>query len=308
MKANGISIWLSGNKSRNKRKEIMKTNKLSIKKAVWQTVCLLVIGLMTACSESGVDENIALGDGFVERGEYENAADAYQVAVDIFSKQTETDPGNAKAWCNLGLAYRKQYALYDLIGGFIGTFLPQGKIDVIDVADKKAQAAYKKAIELKPDYAEAHCGLGRSTHSHSVAGLSVALPSLKKAVELKPDYAEAWFAIVEAAYWDSDEQTLVEEALAKATKLNYAEAWCFQGRLNMRKDALPFAIDAFEKAIKLHPGYTEAYAELGAIYEYMGEEKKAEEAYLKVLEINPNYAYLDDPVRRFVKKWKEAGK
>ncbi|MDR3268169.1 MAG: tetratricopeptide repeat protein [Tannerella sp.] len=276
-----------------------------MKKIVLQTVCLLVIGLMASCSSggSGVDKNIALGDGFVERGEYENAVDAYQVAVDVFSQQTEAAPDDAKAWCNLGLAYRKQDDLSGLIGHFIREVLSDEKIKLLQDADTKAKAAYKKAIELKPDYAEAYCGLGRSTYSNSLAGLSEALPPLKKAVELKPDYAEAWYAIAHACYWDSGAKATAEEAFEKATGLNYADAWLLRGQLYMMKGkaTFPSAIEAFEKTIKLNPRCTAAYAGLGMIYENLKEDEKAEEVYSKALEINPNYTYINSSVRKLQK-------
>jgi tetratricopeptide (TPR) repeat protein len=58
----------------------------------------------------------------------------------------------------------------------------QGKIS-------EAIGAYRKAIELRPDYAQAHNGLGTALRSQGK--LVEAIAAYRKALELVPDYAEA---------------------------------------------------------------------------------------------------------------------
>ena len=53
----------------------------------------------------------------------------------------------------------------------------------------KAEASYKKVIELKPDLAEAHNNLGMTVNK--MGRLDEAEACYKKAIELKPDYIEA---------------------------------------------------------------------------------------------------------------------
>ena len=60
--------------------------------------------------------------------------------------------------------------------------LPPGQVD-------EAIAHYQKALEIKPDYAEAHNNLGLA-----LAGcgrVDEAIICFQKALEIKPDYAEA---------------------------------------------------------------------------------------------------------------------
>src|SRR5262249_5351312 len=52
----------------------------------------------------------------------------------------------------------------------------------------EAEACYRKAIELKPDYAEAHYNLGNSLAQQG--DLSAAEACYRKALELRPDLAE----------------------------------------------------------------------------------------------------------------------
>ena len=54
---------------------------------------------------------------------------------------------------------------------------------------KDAEFAFRKAIELKPDYAKAHYNLGNILRD--LGDLQDAEFSFCKAIELKPDYAEA---------------------------------------------------------------------------------------------------------------------
>ena len=58
----------------------------------------------------------------------------------------------------------------------------QGKLD-------EAVACYRRALELKPDYAEAHNNLGIALKDQGK--LDEAVACYRRALELKPDYAEA---------------------------------------------------------------------------------------------------------------------
>jgi tetratricopeptide (TPR) repeat protein len=54
----------------------------------------------------------------------------------------------------------------------------------------EAEAAYGKAIALKPDYAEAYCNLGAALNDPQRHGEAEA--ALRKAIDLKPDVANAY--------------------------------------------------------------------------------------------------------------------
>ncbi len=58
----------------------------------------------------------------------------------------------------------------------------QGKTD-------EAAACYQRALELKPDYAEAHNNLGNALIGQGKS--DAAATCYQRALELKPDYAEA---------------------------------------------------------------------------------------------------------------------
>ena len=56
---------------------------------------------------------------------------------------------------------------------------------------KEAEASTRKAIELKPDFADAHCNLGNILKD--LGNLKEAEASTRKAIELKPDFADAHY-------------------------------------------------------------------------------------------------------------------
>ena len=53
---------------------------------------------------------------------------------------------------------------------------------------------------------------------------------------------------------------------------------------------LKSAIAAFQKAIALHPNYSEAYAEMGLAYFRLNDFGQAEKTYLKAIQLNPSNA------------------
>ena len=63
----------------------------------------------------------------------------------------------------------------------------QGKLD-------EAVAAYRQAIGIKPDFAEAHSNLGNALKDQGK--LDEAIAAYRQAIGIKPDYAEASFQFV----------------------------------------------------------------------------------------------------------------
>ena len=90
-----------------------------------------------------------------------------------------------------------------------------------------------KALELEPDYAEAHNNLGITLKSQSK--LDAAVAAYRKAVELKPDYAEA--------------------------HSNLGNALVQQGKLDE-------AVAAYDEAIALQPDYATAHYNRSTIYRF----------------------------------------
>ena len=119
----------------------------------------------------------------------------------------------------------------------------------------EAMAHYRKALEIKPDYAEAHNNLGIALAGRG--RIDEAIAHYRKALEIKPNYAEAH------------------------NNLGIALAGC--GRIDE-------AIAHYQKALEIKPDYAEAHNNLGVALADRGRIDEAIAHYQKALEIKPDYA------------------
>ncbi len=125
-----------------------------------------------------------------------------------------------------------------------------------DLGDlKDAELLTRKAIKIKPDYANAHYNLGIILKD--LSNLQEAENSYRKAIELKPDLAMA--------------HSNLGNILRDLGKLKEAEL-------------------SYRKAIELKPDYAEAYSNLGNILRDLGKLKDAELSHLKAIEVKPDFA------------------
>jgi len=92
-------------------------------------------------------------------------------------------------------------------------YLQEGLLEAGEGHDVQAAVAFRQALAIRPDWAEAHSLLGSSL---SRAGdLREAEAELRKAVQLKPDYAEGWNYLGEFLQARGKDQE-AQEAFAKA--------------------------------------------------------------------------------------------
>jgi tetratricopeptide (TPR) repeat protein len=103
------------------------------------------------------------------------------------------------------------------------------------VEPEEALAAFGNAVRLKPDLAEAWCG--RGTTLLGLQRYDEALAALREAVRLKPDFADAWYSLAVAARYarDQDARRLMREAYARLKLLSRDSASRF-------KDLLPYRL------------------------------------------------------------------
>ena len=152
-----------------------------------------------------------------------------------------------------------------------------------------AEISLRKAIELNPNYANAHCNLGNVLKD--LDKLQDAEKSYRKAIELNPNFANAHYNLGNVLK-DLDKLEDAEKSYRKAIELNpnFAEAYSNLG--NVLKD-LGKSQDAelsTRKAIELNPNYSIAHYNLGIILKDLGKLQDAEKSYRKTIELNPNFA------------------
>ena len=189
---------------------------------------------------------------------------------------------------------------------------------------KVAVKMFKFAIQIKPDYAEAHKNLGitfanQKKYDNSIKSLLVAISlnpsyfdayyylgntykdltqfdnaveSYEKAISLKPDFAEAYNNLGNT-YKDLTQFDNAVESYEKAISLkpDFAEAYNNLGILLKNHDQYLEARNNFQKVIELRPNYAEAHNNLGLTLMNLGQFIGAHDCYKKAISINPNYSY-----------------
>ncbi len=156
--------------------------------------------------------------------------------------------------------------------------------------DKEAIEAYKQAIRIKPDYADAHLFLG---FAYSELGMDKeAIEAYKQAIRIKPDYAEAHFKLGWLSYGKLGMHKEAIEAYKQAIRIKPDDALAHYylglsyGKLGMYKEAM----EAFKQAIRIEPDFAEAHLFLGFAYSELRMYKEEIEAYKQAIRIKPDYA------------------
>ena len=176
----------------------------------------------------------------------------------------------------------------------LGTALrDQGKLD-------EAIVAYRQAIGLKPDFAEAHSNLGNALRDQGK--IAEAILAYRRAIGLKPDYAEAHSNLGNALRDEGElDEAIVAYRRAIGLKPDYAVAHSNLGNALRAQGKLDAAIASHSQAIGLKSDYAEAHYNLGSALQDRGRLEDARQAYLKALALDPsNIAFYVN----FVDLWK----
>ncbi|WP_269608783.1 tetratricopeptide repeat protein [Prochlorococcus marinus] len=153
---------------------------------------------------------------------------------------------------------------------------------------QEAEISTRKAIKLKPDFAEAHSNLGNILID--LGKLEEAETSTRKAIELNPNYAEAHYNLGNI-FSDLGKLKEAELSYCKAIELNpnYAEAHYNLGNILKELGKLIEAELSYCKAIELNPNYAEAHYNLGNILKELGKLIEAELSLRKAIELKPDF-------------------
>jgi len=149
--------------------------------------------------------------------------------------------------------------------------------------------AYKRALAIEPDYANAHYNMGVTLQEQGK--LEEAIKAYDKALAIKPDYAQAYFNMGNVF----KNQGKLEEAIeaynkAQAIKPDYAEAYNNMGVALKDQGKPEEAIEIYKKILSIKPDNAEAYNNMGIALQEKGKLEEAIEAYTKALSVKPDYA------------------
>jgi tetratricopeptide (TPR) repeat protein len=185
-----------------------------------------------------------------------------------------------------------------------------------------AAAAYRRAIDLAPDFADAYCNLGmcladqQRYEAAERAGRkavdlrpdradpyyylgyildeqknhAAAAAAFRKAIALRPDWADAHYNLGITLYGQG-EPGAAEAAFREAIALrpDFAPAHNNLG-VALSQQQKPGAEEAFRKAIALRPDSAVAYNSLGMALGQQGEHGEAEAAFRKAIALRPGFA------------------
>lgn len=103
-----------------------------------------------------------------------------------------------------------------------------------------------------------------------------------------------------AAAESDDDPELALRFLDQASDLapDYAEPWNRRASLAYEAEDYPGAISAIQETLKREPRHFGAMGGLGLIYEELGQERAALEAFRAALAVHPHYAVAIEGVRR----------
>ncbi|MDA9057869.1 tetratricopeptide repeat protein [Candidatus Thioglobus sp.] len=148
---------------------------------------------------------------------------------------------------------------------------------------------YKKALKIKPDYADAHNNMGNALKDKG--DLEAAIQSYKQALKIKPDYAQAYSNMGIALKGKGDLNAAISSyKQALKIKPDYAEAYNNMGSALNDKGDLEAAIENYKQALKIKPDYAQAYNNMGIALKDKGDLEAAIESYKQVLKIKPDFA------------------
>ncbi len=150
-----------------------------------------------------------------------------------------------------------------------------------------AEAAYRRAKAVRPDYAEAHYNLGVLLQQQG--RLAEAESAYQQALAAKPDYAES-YANLGALLQEQARPDKAEAAYRQAIAFNpdYAEAHFNLGVLLQEQGRLAEAETAYREALSLNPDDAEACFSLGQLLKDQERPEEAEAAYRCALAIKPD--------------------
>ena len=154
---------------------------------------------------------------------------------------------------------------------------------------QEAEFSYRKAIGIKPDFAEAHSNLGNILRD--LGNLQEAEISYRKAIKSKPDFAEAHSNLGNILR-DLEKLQDAEISCRKAIgiKPDFAEAHYNLGNVFRDLGKLQEAEISYSKAIKSKPDFTEAHLNLGGTLRDLGKSQEAEISYRKAIKSKPDFA------------------
>lgn len=189
------------------------------------------------------------------------------VAINQARVATELEPKQIAMWETLGMVYRE-------IRG------------VATGATEWGIKSFEEAIKLEPKNPVLYTELGKLYLANNE--IAKAEEQFQKAVEVKPDYADALIQQVLLLEKQGDAKGAIAQMEKLVAAYPYSTEIIFQlGRLYFNNNRISDAITQFKRVIILAPDHSNAHYSLGVAYAAQNKKGLALEEFKKVLELNP---------------------
>ena len=267
-------------------------------------------GVETESSQGSIDAIFQSAIRAHQAGHLDEAAEAYRQV--LLSNKTHVDAlhllgmvrqqtghwGEAEILIRQALALRQDPVIFMNLG------LVLQEINRLD----DAEASYLSAIELMPEFAEAHNNLGNVLKQ--TQRLAQAESAYQRAIELKPEFVDA-YSNLGNVYCEMGRLPEAEGAYAQALKLNpeFVLGYFNLGNLYQETRRLVEAETAFRCAIELKPDFAAAYNNLGLIHKDTNRHLEAETLYRCACVLAPSFAeahYNLGNLLQEMERWREA--
>jgi tetratricopeptide (TPR) repeat protein len=190
-------------------------------------------------------------------------------------------------------------------------YFDAGKVD--DPVETDAIDAYRQALDLEPDNAQAHAELARlltysssllSSTEEQVSRLEEARSESSLAVDLAPDDSTVKAIHALALDWSASLASTSEQRIAWLTEAeqvasqayrndpNNALALAFYAEVLLDKGEWPQAQQHARQAVELAPELMDTHRVYATVLETFGQYRVAIEEYKKAAAINPNLTFL----------------
>ncbi len=171
---------------------------------------------------------------------------------------------------------------------------------------EKAIEAYRKAITLNPNYAEAYNNLG--IIHQEMGNMEGAMECYQKAIEINPQYEKGWNNLGLLHFLKGDLKK-AEDSFQKILMMNpsHLESYLHLGMVWKREGQWEKAIESFKKALSLNPLHGETHYHLGLLYEEMGRVELALHHYQNFIHLSAStYPELSLKVRRHLSRMNQS--
>jgi protein O-mannosyl-transferase len=217
----------------------------------------------TAVTENNCLAENNLGVALASKGRWDEAIKHYEKGL-AMDPELEIVPNHAETCNNLGLA-----------------LIQKGQVE-------EAITYFQKAMEEKPEYAEAHYNIGIALLQRGQPQPAIA--HFRRALEIRPSYAEAHNNLGSVlAQMGETEEAIAQFRRTLELKPGFAEAHNNLGWVLFQQGHVAEAITHLQKALECRPDYAEAHNSLGLALLREGRADEAGDHFQKAVEIDPSY-------------------